>query len=91
MEMTEHLELRIPVQDVRLALICPKCKTEVILDPGQVNRERFQSPQPKPMTCPACDFLIDSKFVKAVGHFLMAIEGISAGEMVFVARRTSLA
>jgi hypothetical protein len=85
--MTEHSELRIPVQDVKLALVCQECKTEVVIDPAQ-NKTRFDGLNAT-MTCGVCNRPFDSKLVKTVWHLIQAVELAGAAEVALAARRAN--
>jgi transposase-like protein len=87
--MTEHSELRIPLQDVKLAIVCDRCKAEIVIDPKNANRDRFSGQQPR-FTCSVCEQAFDSSVGRVIGQFLEAfLQARSMQGMSLAARRTN--
>ena len=85
--MTEHSEIRIPVQDVKLALTCQECKTEVVIDPAQ-NAQRWTGTHAT-LECGVCHRPFDSAIVKALQYFIMGAGELGAHQMTVAARKST--
>jgi hypothetical protein len=84
--MTEHLEVRIPIQDVKLAVTCLGCKTEVVIDPAVVSNARFAGMHPT-LECGVCSCPFDSRIVTALYHLIEARQGVGNRVLALAAQR----
>jgi hypothetical protein len=69
--MTEHLEIRAPLAEVRIAIACKACGAELVVNPAD-ERQRLAVASVR--TCSICEVDLDSGAVQALWHVAQAVE-----------------
>ena len=70
--MTEHVEIRAPLADVRIALTCKECGVEIVANPGHEKQRTAEAT--RRLACPVCGMDIDGGATKALWHVAQAVE-----------------
>jgi len=87
--MTEHSEIRIALNELRVAVRCASCGAEVIINPSEkAQRERIAGTAK--MQCDVCHAEFDHATVQALDDFGRAVQnGIEGKEITLTARASA--